>query len=325
MEIIEAKYEVIRFIEHGMRCRPSMDRTTGELLIYRVRDHPYISKEQLFAWFRQLLEQLIQYHRCHDNQNYRYLNPYSVLVARDGKLLLLDLDAESNEFVLRNLQKRAMRAHFVKPVAHLTEGTGELLDLHGYGKTIQFILANLNIEPSLTRFQANKLEKVINKCLNESTGKSYKELKQLEKDLPAVKENAGWKVKKEILLAAATALSILTASCSCIFSIRLNQQQKYMKNWMWKMEQQWENDDELLGQEEIEELVSGVQTEVKEEMEIVQESIKSVSEQLNEHLKEEETAGQSEENTELTEDTIQNEVIPEEDTQTVEAGISSEE
>lgn len=271
-----------------------MDSMSGELLIYRVRDHPQVTKEQLFAWFAQLLEQVIQYHRCYDNQNYRYINPYSVFVAKDGKLLLLDLDAESNGFVMRNLQKRAMRAHFVKPVVHISEGSGDQLDLYGYGKTIQFILANTNVEPSLSKFQENKLERIINKCLNESKGKQYKEIKEIKKELPVIHKKIKWKDKKEWLLTGVAVIGIVITVCCCFFVYRLTQNQERMMDWIWEIEQQLETDEEKSDSNEMQEKLDDVEGEVFEEIQKVRENIQSVNERLEQHLNEEKTEEKTE-------------------------------
>lgn len=277
-----------------------MDSVSGELLIYRVRDNPQITKEQLFAWFSQLLEQLIQYHRCHEDQNYRYINPYSVLVARDGKLLLLDLDAESNGFVMRNLQKRAMRAHFVKPVVHIMESNGNQLDLHGYGKTIQFILANTKVEPSLSKFQENKLERIINKCLNESKGKQYKELKEVEKELPVIREKINWKAKKDWILAMVSVVGILVAGCSCFFVHRLTKKQESIMNWIWEMEQQLETEKDRsdIDINEIQDTIDSVESELLEDIYGVQESVQSVNDLLNQHMSEIQTVEMEEQSSE---------------------------
>lgn len=263
-----------------------MDLVQGELLIYKVRDNPQIERKTLFEWIRQLLEQLLQYHRCHNNQNYRYLNPYSVLVTKEGKILLLDLEAESNEFVLHNLQKRAMRTHFVKPVVHIMDGAGERLDLHGYGKTLQFILANTKVEPSLSRSQENKLEKIIEKCLNENPGKQYKELKQIEKELPITREGKLWEEKKNQVFTAVAAASLITAVMNSLFVYDLKQEQQNIKGWIWKVEQQ--NDESgNMKEEEIQELLSDVEANLREEIEIAKEGVKAVNESLTLHINEE--------------------------------------
>lgn len=165
-----------------------MDYVPGELLLYRLKRCPEIEKPLLMDWMKQLICQLEQFHRCRSNENYRYLNPYSVLVTQEDKLLLLDLEAESNEFVLRNMQKRAMRNHFVKPIVNIRDNSRIALDLYGYGKTIQFILANAVVEPSLTKREENRLEKIIDKCLCENQKKQYENLSQIKKELPSGQE-----------------------------------------------------------------------------------------------------------------------------------------
>lgn len=196
-----------------------MDYVQGELLIYRLKRCREMEKARLFEWMRELLCQLEQFHKCFHNQGYRYLNPYSVLVTAEEKLLLLDLDAESNEFVLRNMQKRAMREHFVKPIVHIRENTKISLDLYGYAKTIQFILANVHVEPSLSGREENRLEKIIDKCLCKNSKKQYDDLKQIQKELPSVRgrsrksekkpQKREWKRMLVLLAAAAGILAAL--------------------------------------------------------------------------------------------------------------------
>ena len=48
-------YDVLKFIEHGGRCRPAMDYVQGELLIYRLKHSREIEKTLLFEWMRELL------------------------------------------------------------------------------------------------------------------------------------------------------------------------------------------------------------------------------------------------------------------------------
>ncbi len=209
---IESNYDVIRFIEHGNRCRPTMDRVSGELLIYVLREHPQTSKSMVFTWFRELAVQLEQYRRYRNNRGYRYVNPYSVLVTRDGEVLLLDLEAESNEFVMKSMQKRAMRKHFVKPIAGIKENIVLTYDLYGLGKTMQFILANTKLEPELKKSEERRLEKVISRCLGEDPKKQYNDLKQVLKDLPEEKQG----IYKEWKKAACAALILLCLAAAFV-------------------------------------------------------------------------------------------------------------
>lgn len=213
--IIETMYEVIRFIECGNRCHPAMDCISGQLLIYRVQQYPDMEKDKVLGWIRQLAEQLELYHRCKNNHPYRYLNPYSVLVTKDEEIVLLDMEAKSNEFVLRNMQKQAMRSHFVKPIVHMKENTRQTLDLYSFGKTVQFLLASINIRPALTKREEYRLVKIIEKCLGEHPKKQFHEVSQMKKELPVIKEKTTGAGKKRaacmfFVVCAALASAALT-------------------------------------------------------------------------------------------------------------------
>ena len=90
---MEEMYEVLRFIEHGAHCRQSMDCMRGTLLVRYLKARREIGKSELFGWFRQLCVCVDQYHRCRKQREYRYLNPYSVVVSEERSLFLLDLEA----------------------------------------------------------------------------------------------------------------------------------------------------------------------------------------------------------------------------------------
>lgn len=201
-----------------------MDYVAGELLIYRIRRCPDIEKQTLFRWFHQLLTQIEQYQKCKNQQCYRYVNPYSVLITQDEQILLLDLNAESNAFVLKNLQKRAMRNHFVKPVVHIKENTKISLDLYGYAKTIQFILAATHVAPSLTGWEKHRLVKLIDRCLNENPKKQYEDLQQVKRDLPIEKISKERKNRKKILVIS---LCVLLTALLCGLYYRQTLQEKY--------------------------------------------------------------------------------------------------
>lgn len=248
---IETNYEVIRFIEHGSRCRPAMDYVPGELLIYRLKRCPEVEKEVLFEWMKQLLCQLELYHRWRGSQCYRYVNPFSVLVTREDKILLLDLEADSNGFVLRNMQKRAMRNHFVKPIIHIRENAKISLDLYGFGKTIQFILANTEVEPSLTKREEYRLEKIIEKCLGENPKKQYENLNQVQRELPTVPTCEQKQRKKRIGLILLTGGILLLFSVS---AIKIQEAHKEEKRSQVRQELQKMEEDELqsLDQDQVE-------------------------------------------------------------------------
>ena len=240
-----------------------MDYVQGELLIFRLKRCREMEKTLLFEWMRELLRQLEQFHKCFGNRGYRYMNPYSVLVTEEGKLLLLDLEAESNEFVLRNMQKRAMRDHFVKPIVQIRENTKLSLDLYGYAKTIQFILANVQVEPSLTSREENRLEKIIDNCLCKNSKKQYEDFKRIQRELPTARRQQweiGKKIRKKWMILPAVA-ALLLALLFLYYTKRAESD-----NQTQKTPEQVENFEEMLpGQQEAdEELISETKDEMQE-------------------------------------------------------------
>ena len=110
---MEKMYEVLRFQEYKDQCRQSADCLEGCLLIYYLQEHECIGKGQLFSWFRQLWKSLYDYQRS-NGMNYGCLTPYSVLVVGEAGLFLLDPVGEENGFIIKRMQQRAVRNHFIK-------------------------------------------------------------------------------------------------------------------------------------------------------------------------------------------------------------------
>lgn len=213
---MEKMYEVLKFIEHGTRCRQSMDCVQGTILLNYLKKNPQIEKVKVLGWFRDLAVCVDQYHRSHGRQDFRYLNPCSIVISAEEKVFLLDMDAPDNADVMKHMQKRAVRSHFVKPVYEIGIGKNNEADLFAYGKTIQFILAYTDIIPSLNHREESRLFRLISRCTGESR-KKYEDLSQVLKDLPAVprcaedvseeKRRTG-RVRKVVFSAAAVCLVI---------------------------------------------------------------------------------------------------------------------
>ena len=177
-------YEVLKFIEHGDHCRQSLDCVRGTTLLAYLRDAPEIEKEALLRWFRELAVCVDQFHRCRKGQDFRYLNPCSIVISEEGRLMLLDMDAPDNSAAARRMQKGAVREHFVKPVYRMGVRKNNEADLFAYGRTIQFMLACTEVSPPLTRREEMKLQRVIGRCTGEK--QRYENMQQIIADLPAV-------------------------------------------------------------------------------------------------------------------------------------------
>lgn len=209
-------YEVLSFIEHGTHCRQTMDCVQGTLLIEYLREHPRIEKHVLFEWFRKIAICVDQYHRCRNRQNYKCLNPYSIVVSESRGICLLDLEAPDNGFVMKQMQKRAMRNHFVKPVYEMGADGRYSADLFAYGKTLQFILAYAEVVPELTKLEESRLLKLTERCTGEAR-KRFESFQQVLSSLPDANRNGQadkqkYGRRRVILAAGAAACAVLCVS-----------------------------------------------------------------------------------------------------------------
>lgn len=176
-------YEVLKFIEHGSQCRRSLDCVRGTLLLRFLKSHPQMEKEMVIRWFRQLAVCADQYHRSGNGKSYRFINPCCIVVTQENELFLLDMESEGNAFVMKMMQSRAMREHFVRPMYERGMSAGCRADLFSYGKTIQFILAYVQICPSLKKSEELRLAVLISNCIGESR-KKYDNFREVIQNLP---------------------------------------------------------------------------------------------------------------------------------------------
>lgn len=177
-------YDVLRLIEHGSICYVSSEYITGMSLIYWLKEHPEITKEEFYGWIQSLIKQLILIHRCRGNPGYRYVNPYCILVAENRTLHYLDMDAKSNADLAKQMQSRNIREHFLPPDYQNYRITKEKIDIYGLGKTIQYILSAVMIESGLSRKEESKFQKIISKCLKQHTKRSFQRISDIQKYIP---------------------------------------------------------------------------------------------------------------------------------------------
>ena len=216
---MEEMYEVLKFIEHGTHCRRSLDCVQGVSLMRRLKEHPGMDRRGLLIWIREIARCMEQYHRSGSGQDYRYLNPYSIIVTEEDGLMLLDLEAPDNASVIKQMQTGAVRNHFVRPVYDLGISRNHEADLFAYGKTIQFMLAYTEVRPALTRMDEIKLQRVIGRCTGKS-GKRYGGFGEVLKALPGIPKIASktpvGKLPSLKRIAGGVGLGVAACLCLCV-------------------------------------------------------------------------------------------------------------
>ena len=108
-------YDVLRLIEHGQICYISSENVQGRTLARYLKYHPVMEKKEMFLLLKAIAEQLELIHRCRGNPCYQYVNPYSIILAEDGRVYFLDMKAETNRKQVVFMQRRDMREYFLPP------------------------------------------------------------------------------------------------------------------------------------------------------------------------------------------------------------------
>lgn len=202
------KYEVLRMLERDGEYILSMDCVEGKLLIYKVQEETPVSKGEVLRRIYQLTQQVVWYQRKNQGRSYRYLNPYSIVLTEE-EALLLDMEAESNQFVVRNMQKRAMRKHFVR-----SQEEGGLVrnkDFYDLGQTVRFLLACANMPSGFSPGEIYRMNGYLKKTeeLAERGGTECGE--ELLKKIPKPKSPKTAKQKKRWKMVAAGAVVLCLA------------------------------------------------------------------------------------------------------------------
>ncbi len=191
------EFDVLRLIEHGQTCYVSSDNVRGVQLAVWLRSHPDMSKEALFGWIQDIVRQLSLIHKCRGQPCYQYVNPYSLIVTEEKEIYFLDTGAGSNEDVIREMQRRPVREHFLPPEEPYYQRASEELDIYGLGKTIQFLLAETRVDPPLRRIEEKKFQIILSKCLEIHSKKAFTQVSDILKSLPRYRQKIPKRNKKE--------------------------------------------------------------------------------------------------------------------------------
>ena len=123
-------YDVLRLIEHGQICYISSENVQGRTLARYLKYHPVMEKKEMFLLLKAIAEQLELIHRCRGNPCYQYVNPYSIILAEDGRVYFLDMKAETNMKQVVFMQRRDMREYFLPPEENYYQNASKELDIY---------------------------------------------------------------------------------------------------------------------------------------------------------------------------------------------------
>lgn len=204
-------YDVLRLIEHNQVCYVSSEYVRGKPLPRWLKYHPCVKKEELFKLIGDIAGQLSQIHRCRENPCYQYVNPYSIIVSEDGQVRLLDVNAGSNGEQLRIMQRRTVREHFLPPEEPYYQKASVELDIYGFGRTLQYVLAETEAEPPLRRTEEARFQKIISRCLDRHSKRPFQSVSDIQKMIPVYRQKKEETEGSRRLKRVAAAALVITA------------------------------------------------------------------------------------------------------------------
>lgn len=162
---MQESYEVLRLIPQNAGCHIVMDYVQGKLFGYYLMNNPEISKEQLFTWFYQLIQEIECLEHARSDWPLDLITPFSIVLKKDGTLAFLNLKAKTNQKIVSRIRKQHILELFAA-------GPG-YSPYFSLGKTIQFVMAKTSVVPKLSRKEERRIQRVISKCLSDNIRKQY--------------------------------------------------------------------------------------------------------------------------------------------------------
>lgn len=173
-------YEVLRLIEHKNICYISADNVKGCSLVGWVKHHPYMKKKDFQQWICEMGIQMLQIHQSKGNPCYQYVNPYSIIISENDTIHYLDLSAASNRGKVNIMNRRNIRSQFLPEQEKYYQNISEKLDMYGLGKTIEYILAFVEIEPKFNGHEERIIRKIIKLCTSDNNEDTFTKVEKLK-------------------------------------------------------------------------------------------------------------------------------------------------
>ncbi len=158
---LQQNYEVMRFVQQNSKYHVVMDYVEGELLCNYLRRERRADKKFPLELAFLLAKELSYFEKSEAKELYPYLTPLHIVVKKDRSIALLKANEKYNQQVEDKVYP------FLTP-----DGVDDYI--YSYGRTIQFLLSNIECVPKLSWKEERKFKIIISKCLNYKSKKRYR-------------------------------------------------------------------------------------------------------------------------------------------------------
>lgn len=185
-------YAVLRFFEQGEQCYKINDISKGKSILDFVKTNERIEKEEVCRWFAGLATQLLLHYKCVQSA-YGYVNPYTMIVSAEDKILLLDMDANENTDLLKRMKKKSFRSIFCKEKSGADSTLEAEEDLFGFGQLLLFVVEKGNFILKFTTIEKLRLKKIIQECTEKELDDVERLFLKIQKELHRIaRKHTDW-------------------------------------------------------------------------------------------------------------------------------------
>ena len=189
------EYAVLRFLDQNGYCHVVNDFVKGSSFMQYVKAEAVITKRMFFFWMTELAYQMEQYYKCEEGRAYGYVNPYAVIVTEEQEILLLDTADQGNEEIVQRMQKKKVRALFVRREYVLSQKMRTEDDWYGFGKLIQFMTDRCCISERMTVKEERAVRRIAEKCIS-GKYEGVRGWREVKKELRRLKNMEEGRVEK---------------------------------------------------------------------------------------------------------------------------------
>ena len=140
------------------------DYCNGELL-YDYINRDDINKTQILCLIKDVAWILDKYREAFEKCPYGGVNPYNVLITKEGEVLLLDMNERSNDFVELKMQCNTMKDNFYTAYNKICVESEIDVDIFTYAVTVGYIMATVSKKVKFTKYEQKRIMKIVSRCI----------------------------------------------------------------------------------------------------------------------------------------------------------------
>ena len=167
---VQQNYEVIRFVQQNGKYHVIMDYVEGELLCNYLRRERQMDKKFPLEIALLLAKELSCLEKSAGKEMYPFVTPLHIIIKKDKSIALLKTNDKYNQQIEDKIYP------FLS-----SDGTDDFI--YSYGRTLQFILSNIECVPYLSWKEERKFKIIISKCLNYKSKKRYQNAQDIVSQL----------------------------------------------------------------------------------------------------------------------------------------------